>query len=182
MSTECYIVRDLLALYAEQMVSEETARFIKEHLAGCADCRAELEALQAELVATLPADDGAEAQKKPFQAILRRINRQFDTLAYSLIIFFVFLGFSLTNGENLMYNSLIMPIVGVFGYYVFGWRAVYKLPVLLLLIDLLIFAFGIFEIGLVDTLGWTLIYCIFVFIGVAIAFLLHYAFRREEQK
>ena len=75
-----------------------------------------------------------------------------------------------------------MPIVGVFGYYVFRWQAVYKVPVLLLVIDLSIFVLQALEIGFVDTLIWTLIYSGFALVGVAIAFLLHYAFKKEDRK
>ncbi len=39
MSKECSIVRDLLPLYVEQMVSAETGEFVKEHLNGCEGCR-----------------------------------------------------------------------------------------------------------------------------------------------
>ena len=42
MKNECYIVRDILPLYLEDMVSEETAAFIKEHLEHCPACAAEL--------------------------------------------------------------------------------------------------------------------------------------------
>ena len=125
-----------------------------------------------------PAADSA----KPFRRIMKRMNRQFELLSSSLIIFFVFLGFSWTAGENLMYNSLIMPIVGVFGYGVFGWRAVYKMPMLLLGIDLLLCLFKLVAIDLYSALMWTLIYSIFVFVGIAIAFLLHYAFRKEKNE
>lgn len=40
MKHECSIVRDLLPLYAEGMLSQESAAFVKEHLEGCDDCRA----------------------------------------------------------------------------------------------------------------------------------------------
>ena len=103
------------------------------------------------------------------------------TLSYSLIIFFVFLGFGWTNGDNLMYNSLIMPIVGIFGYIIFGWRAVYKMPVLLLAIDTFVCVFNLIEINLLSTIMWTIIYSMFVFVGIAIAFLLHYALRKETK-
>lgn len=36
---ECKLVEDLLPLYAEELVSEESADFIREHCAGCAHCR-----------------------------------------------------------------------------------------------------------------------------------------------
>lgn len=103
-------------------------------------------------------------------------------VTYAAIIFLIFLGFGWTAGDNLMYNSLIMPIVGIFGYYVFKWKAIYKLPVLLLIIDLGVFAFQLVEIGFADTLMWTVLYAIFVLVGVAIAFLLHYAFKKEGTK
>ena len=113
---------------------------------------------------------------------MKRMNRQFYSIAYAAIIFLIFLGFGWTAGDNLMYNSLIMPIVGIFGYFVFKWKAIYKLPVLLLIIDLAVFAFQLVEIGFADTLMWTVLYAIFVFVGVAIAFLLHYAFKKEDTK
>lgn len=41
MRNECNIVRDILPLYAENMVSSDTSDFVEEHLAKCAECRAE---------------------------------------------------------------------------------------------------------------------------------------------
>jgi len=182
--TECSVVRDLLPLYVENMVSPETAQFVSDHLKECSECRSELESLkEGETLSTVenrPADDTGNA--KPFKKMMKRMNRQFYSIAYAALIFLIFLGFGWTAGNNLMYNSLIMPIVGIFGYYVFKWRAVYKVPVLLLLIDIAIFAFQLIEIGFADTLMWTMLYAVFVLVGVAIAFLLHYALRKEDKK
>ena len=184
MKPECSIIRDLLPLYVEDMVSAETAQYVSEHLNACAECQAEFELFKQgerlEVLKKTPTEQADTA--KPFKRMMKRMNRQFYMLAYSLIIFFVFLGFSWTAGENLMYNSIIMPIVGVFGYYVFRWKAIYKMPILLLLIDLAIFLFQIVELGFVETLEWTLIYGIFVWVGILIAFLLHFAFRKEERE
>lgn len=47
MKNECSIVRDILPLYFENMVSEETSAFVKEHLENCSECAAELEAIKA---------------------------------------------------------------------------------------------------------------------------------------
>lgn len=38
---ECSFIQELLPLYAENLVSEETAELVKEHLAGCASCAQE---------------------------------------------------------------------------------------------------------------------------------------------
>ena len=46
MKKECNIVRDMLPLYFENMVSEETAVFVKKHLENCPDCAAEFECLK----------------------------------------------------------------------------------------------------------------------------------------
>lgn len=183
MKTECSIVRDLLPLYVEDMVSPESAKYVKNHLAECRECRAELESLTAgESLAAIERKPEADAEgAKLFKKIMKRINREFYMLSYSLIIFFVFLGFSFTGGENLMYNSLIMPIVGVFGYYVFRWKAVYKMPLLLLIIDTFICIFRLVELDLYSAFIWTLIYSVFVFVGIAIAFLLHFAFGKEKK-
>ena len=47
MKHECHIIQDMLPLYVENMVSEDTAFFIKEHLRHCPDCRAALEQMGA---------------------------------------------------------------------------------------------------------------------------------------
>ena len=180
MKLDCCIVRDLLPLYVENMVSDQTAEQIKQHLAECPECKNEYDSFGS--TSRLDALEVPQPDAQPFKKIMRKMNRQMFALAYGLIIFFILWGFSLTGGENLMYNSVIMPIVGLFGYYVFKWKAVYKLPVLLLIIDLAVFAFQLVEIGFFETIMWTLLYAIFVFVGVTIAFLLHFAFKKEDIK
>ena len=183
MKTECSVVRDLLPLYIEDMVSAETAQYVNEHLKNCDECQAELANLNEGVELSIETRVASKSDDaKPFKKMMKRMNRQFYSIAYAAIIFLIFLGFGWTAGDNLMYNSLIMPIVGIFGYFVFKWKAIYKLPVLLLIIDLAVFAFQLVEIGFADTLMWTVLYAIFVFVGVAIAFLLHYAFKKEDTK
>ena len=46
MKNECSYVRDVLPLYLENMISEETSSFVKEHLESCPKCAAELEAMK----------------------------------------------------------------------------------------------------------------------------------------
>ena len=184
MKTECSVVRDLLPLYVEDMVSTETAHYVKSHLADCPECQAELNSLQEgeglTAIEKKPSVDTKDA--KSFKAVMKRMNRQFYSLAYAALIFLIFLGFGWTGGENLMYNSVIMPVVGICGYYVFRWKAVYKVPILLLIIDMFVYLFQLVEIGFADVFVWTFIYCIFVAVGMVIAFLLHFAFRKEDNK
>lgn len=75
MKNECSIVRDLLPLYAEGMVSPETASFVEEHLKDCEHCRNEYERLKAPCA--VPAQDDAAPllmlQKKMAAKRLRTI-------------------------------------------------------------------------------------------------------------
>ena len=181
MKTECSVVQDLLPLYFEQLVKPETAEYVKEHLLQCDACRREYEALVSNnAISVTPSPLKTVEDPKRFKRVMLRLRRQFDSLAYSLIIFFIFLGFGWTGGENLMYNSLIMPLVGIFGYYVFRWKAIYKVPMLLLIIDAFVFLFGMIDLDFYSVFVWTGIYSLFVLVGIVIAFLLHYAFRKES--
>ena len=182
MKTECSVVRDLLPLYIEDMVSTETAQYVNEHLKNCDECQAELanleEGVELSTIETKVAPKSDDA--KPFKKMMKRMNRQFYSIAYAALIFLIFLGFGWTGGENLMYNSLIMPVVGIFGYYVFRWKAIYKVPILLLIIDTFVCLFKLVDLDLYSAFVWTLIYSSFVLVGVAIAFLMHFAFRKEK--
>ena len=75
-----------------------------------------------------------------------------------------------------------MHIVGVFGYCVFNWKAIYKVPLLLLAIDSFVCLFGFVELDIYSLIMWTAMYSLFVGVGIAIAFLLHYAFRKEKDR
>lgn len=70
MRNECNIIRDILPLYAENMVSEDSADFVKEHLIHCGECQAELNRLKAPL--TVPVDTG----KEPLRVIKKKMYRK----------------------------------------------------------------------------------------------------------
>ena len=57
----CKAIADILPLYAENMVSDDTRALVDEHLAHCEHCRASLAALQAK--PALPQDDGNMLKK-----------------------------------------------------------------------------------------------------------------------
>ena len=110
MKTECSVVRDLLPLYMEDMVNPETAEYVKSHLAECAECQAELENLKEgeglTAIEKKPTVEAAEA--KPFKTIMKRMNRQFYSIAYAALIFLIFLGFGWTAGDNLIFFTLLV--------------------------------------------------------------------------
>ncbi len=182
MKNECKIVSDLLPLYIEDMVNAETSEFIKEHLEKCESCNKDLESLKngEDLKELFNEEKEKPEDIKPFKKIMKKMNLQVHSISYLLIVFFIFFGFLSMDSANVFYNSLIMPIVGAFGYIIFRLKAFYKLPVLLLVINFLASLFNLVEVEFIDIFFWTGIFTIFVFIGIIIAFLIHFALRKEK--
>ena len=46
MSDKCNLIKDILPLYVEDMVSTDTREFVREHLEHCAECRVEFERMR----------------------------------------------------------------------------------------------------------------------------------------
>lgn len=72
MDKQCCVIKDLLPLYMENMVSEGTKSFVEEHLNGCEECRTKLEQMQApaELV---PDTDPAPLKNLKKKLLMKRI-------------------------------------------------------------------------------------------------------------
>lgn len=88
MKNECSIVRDLLPLYAENMVSEATAEFVEEHVRACPGCAAELEALRAAPQAGEQSGTDGEALSA-MKTIRRRFRRRSCRAAAMLAAAFI---------------------------------------------------------------------------------------------
>lgn len=67
MKNECSIVQDLLPLYAEKLVSEDTAEFVAEHAARCAECREALANM------AFPQIPEAARDETPLRAVRRKL-------------------------------------------------------------------------------------------------------------
>ena len=76
MRNECNIIRDILPLYADKMVSADTESFVEEHLIGCAECRAELEKLKVADAIEAAVSDTENDDEKRLKAFAGKINRK----------------------------------------------------------------------------------------------------------
>lgn len=75
MKHECSIVRDLLPLYVEDMVSQDTAEFVGGHLADCQACREEYQHLKQPAALDQPpqeAEDVAPLRQLKKKLIMKR--------------------------------------------------------------------------------------------------------------
>ena len=102
MSKDCSIVQDLLPLYAEDMLREETKGFVDGHLVQCAACRAELDALKADV-------KPAPVSAQPLRDLKRQLRRKKLTavlLAVALALTLATAGFAyLTAPQYLPYDE-----------------------------------------------------------------------------
>lgn len=67
MVISCNIIRDLLPLYAEELVSDESRKLVDDHLCGCDDCTKELAAIQ-------------KTPKVPLEVDVKSLKRVGDTI------------------------------------------------------------------------------------------------------
>lgn len=102
MDKTCSIVQDLLPLYEEDMLREETKEFVDGHLAQCAACRAELNALKADV-------KPAPVSAQPLRDLKRQLRRKKLTavlLAVTLALTLATAGFAyLTAPQYLPYSE-----------------------------------------------------------------------------
>ena len=102
MNKDCSIVQDLLPLYAEDMLREETKEYVDGHLAQCEACRAELAALKADVT---PAPVNAQ----PLRSLKKQLRRKKFTavlLAVTLALTLATAGFAyLTAPQYLPYDE-----------------------------------------------------------------------------
>lgn len=102
MDKTCSIVQDLLPLYAEDMLREETKEFVDAHLAQCEACRAELAALKADV-------KPAPVSAQPLRDLKRQLRRRKLTavlLAVALALTLAAAGFAyLTTPQYLPYDE-----------------------------------------------------------------------------
>ncbi len=76
MKNECSYVKDILPLYYEGMVSEETAEFVKEHLASCDECRKCLDEMKSDSEIDALQNKPNENQAEPIRKFKRKQRRK----------------------------------------------------------------------------------------------------------
>lgn len=90
MKQECSIVQDLLPLYVENMVSADTAAFIRAHIETCPGCAAALAAMQgdkeAEAAETRRRENDAQVIAAMRKKVARRVFRSVAAVAAAAAI------------------------------------------------------------------------------------------------
>lgn len=120
MKNECSIVRDILPLYAEKMVSKDTAEFVKGHLENCPVCRAELEKLREPVeVQTEPQTDIDAAPLKRLKKalLMKKVQTILCTAAVLLALVLSVISF-LTAPKYFAYSPELVTVTKTEGGYI----------------------------------------------------------------
>lgn len=109
MSNKCNLIRDILPLYVEDMVSTDTREFVSEHLEQCEECRAELEHMRK------PADFIPDADIVPLKRIkkelfIKRLQIVFFTAILVCAIVTVVFGI-LTSPKFFPYSDNLLNVI-----------------------------------------------------------------------
>lgn len=111
MKNKCNIIRDILPLYVENMVSADTSAFVEEHLEKCSECRAELKNIKSpsgiEPVATDIQDNGA-GPLKTFKKKWTKRNRIMIGTTVIVTALIVLLGYYFIGTGFLTRNDVVL--------------------------------------------------------------------------
>lgn len=172
----CDVILDLMPIVKDRVASEESCRIVNEHIEQCENCKTIFESMST---------DVAQISDIRDKKIISAIKRSIFTTQLVLIISGSILGILLTHSRGMLYNFLLMPLLGVLGYCVFKFKW-YIVPVgvfaLSYLWQIVLAVYdGYFEgLLLFGNLYLSFIYSLLVLLGTAIAFLLKYAFGKER--
>ncbi len=165
----CDICRDLMPLVSDGVASEESRQAVENHIMHCSCC--------AQLYEQAP-------PKPDHKAAYEKIKLKSSIFLGMILMLGTVYGLSLTASNGLFYNILLMPVVGALGYGIFRWKAAYIIPIFLYVTHFLTNYLGFAEeiLDIASLLLWTLYYCLFALLGTGIAWLLHFAFKKEDSK
>lgn len=175
----CDVCMDLIPLVKDDIASEDSRLLVEEHIKTCETCRL-----------IYMSEEQLESQMDD-KRIVSKIKKQFSYYLIALILLGAVFGMMLTNSMDMFYNALIMPAIGGLGYLLLKKKVV--------LLPICLFAFSTIwhtsqlvltgEIAsgasvpdvLLMAMFFSVIYAFFSIIGIVIAWLLQYAFRRDNK-
>ena len=101
MDKNCNIIRDLLPLYAEDLLSEDSRALVENHLVGCKECQRDLESIKNDIKIPTPYDQTKIIEA--FVAGMKKYKNYIFTIIFEVVIFamMVIVGFgSLCPARN----------------------------------------------------------------------------------
>lgn len=176
MKIHCHIIRDLIPLVQDGVASTESRRLVFQHIEACPVCHEEFQNMSGML--------GEDVPDLHDEKIIRSMKRHIYYMQLFILVAGAALGAGLTNSLGMFYNFIIMPALGALAYLTFNNRWFRLLPVIFVLVYLLQMIHAMLTKGFywqifIAASVYGLIYSALAFVGVVIAWLLKFAFRKD---
>lgn len=111
MSNQCNLIKDILPLYVEDMVSADTQEFVNAHLEQCAECRAELERMRGSTKFVPNIDtDIVPLKRIKKDLFIRRLQTIFFTAIVACVVAIIAFGV-LTSPAFFSYSDDLLNVV-----------------------------------------------------------------------
>lgn len=175
----CDTCLDLMPLVEDGIASKDSCLLVDEHIKTCESCKK-----------LFMSADSSERQMND-KIIVGKIKKQLSYLILVVILIGAVLGMMITNSMNMFYNALIMPLIGGLEFYVLRKNTAWLTGGLFLftsiwqflqfyIVDGVPTGSSVLDLA-VGSLFYSVIYTFFSIIGIVIAMLLEYAFRRDSK-
>lgn len=109
MKISCSVIRDILPLYVENMVSEDTKEIVEEHIKDCEECKKELEEMKSSI--DLPIDTDTTPLRR-IKTTMRR--KKIQTIIFSTMVTMVIIAIAigyLTVPEHIPYHEGLISFI-----------------------------------------------------------------------
>ena len=125
MDKNCNIIRDLLPLYAEDLLSEDSRALVENHLEGCEECKQELESIKKDIRIPTPCEQTKIIEA--FVAGMKKYKNHIFTIIFEVVIFVMMIIVGFGSLDMFLIAGLMIP-VGFWGYILFRKHAFYMIP------------------------------------------------------
>lgn len=166
----CDVCLDLIPLVQDNVASDDSKELVSQHITECEICKSELNKIK-----ELPTMDD---------------KRVISKIKYGIYLFILIsicigtvIGVSLAGSDAMFYNIIIMPLIGGIGYFILNkkWWIIPAGVFTFTFIDQFIINMteNMYYIIFASAV-WALIYTALCVFGVVTAFLLKFAFKKED--
>lgn len=172
----CDVCLDLIPLVKDNVASEASKLLVQEHINTCKECKRLYDSF-----------DNKEIVMDE-KIVLNKMKKQIFITLLSIIFIASMVGLGLSESMGMFYNVLIMPGIGILGYFALKEKSY------LVLVGLFFFSYiwllvkyigeGMMGQGFLSIITlpilWSMIYAGLCGLGILIGFLLNYAFGKEN--
>jgi hypothetical protein len=175
LNISCNLVSDLIPLVKDGVASADSTLIVIEHIKSCESCKAEFETFEVAKLEQSSIED---------EKIIFAIKRSIFITQLIILMAGAIVGVALSNSMGMFYNFIIMPIIGGISFMAFR-RKWYLAPIIIFALTYLwqttigIVSEGFEWIALYSGLYFSVIYTVLVGVGIIIAMLLKFTFKKE---